>query len=111
MCSTVIAVPAASIPVELWAVARLHLLLRTVTNRDGRTDKPLILERPVPIGTYELRFSIAGYFKARGAVLSEPPFLGVVPIRFSVAEPEAHYHVPLPIRELFDLSRQLVPGP
>ena len=27
--------------------------------------------------------------------LSEPPFLDVVPIRFSVAEPEAHYHVPL----------------
>lgn len=91
-------VPAASVPVELWELSRdgdAHLLLRTVTNRDGRTDKPLISERPVPIGTYELRFSIAGYFKARGAALSEPPFLGVVPIRFSVADPEAHYHVPL----------------
>lgn len=90
--------PAASIPVELWELSRdgdAHLLLRTITNQDGRTDKPLIADRPVPIGTYELRFSIAGYFKAHGAALSEPPFLGVVPIRFSVAEPEAHYHVPL----------------
>ena len=49
----------------------------------------------MPIGTYELRFSIAGYFKARGVALAEPPFLDVVPIRFSVSEPEAHYHVPL----------------
>ena len=26
---------------------------------------------------------------------SDPPFLDVVPIRFAVAEPEGHYHVPL----------------
>ncbi len=91
-------VPAAGVPVELWELSRdgdARLLLRTVTNQDGRTDKPLISERPVPIGTYELRFSMASYFKAHGAALSEPPFLGVVPIRFSVAEPEGHYHVPL----------------
>jgi 2-oxo-4-hydroxy-4-carboxy-5-ureidoimidazoline decarboxylase len=90
--------PAANVPVELWELSRdgeARLLVRTVTNRDGRTDKPLIAERPVPIGTYELRFSIAGYFKACGVALAEPPFFDVVPIRFSVAEPEAHYHVPL----------------
>jgi 5-hydroxyisourate hydrolase-like protein (transthyretin family) len=27
--------------------------------------------------------------------LSDPPFLDVVPIRFSISEPEGHYHVPL----------------
>jgi 2-oxo-4-hydroxy-4-carboxy-5-ureidoimidazoline decarboxylase len=26
---------------------------------------------------------------------SDPPFLGVVPVAFAVAEPEGHYHVPL----------------
>jgi 2-oxo-4-hydroxy-4-carboxy-5-ureidoimidazoline decarboxylase len=90
--------PGANVPVELWELSRdgdARLLLSTVTNKDGRTDKPLIAERPVPIGTYELRFSIAGYFHARGVRLPEPPFLDVVPIRFSVTEPEAHYHVPL----------------
>jgi 2-oxo-4-hydroxy-4-carboxy-5-ureidoimidazoline decarboxylase len=89
---------AAGVPVELWELSEAgenRLLLRTATNQDGRTDKPLIAERPVPIGAYELRFSVAGYFKARGAALSDPPFLDMVPIRFSVAEPEAHYHVPL----------------
>ena len=38
--------PAASVPVELWELSRdgdARLLLRTVTNRDGRTDKPLIV--------------------------------------------------------------------
>ncbi|MDO8878838.1 MAG: 2-oxo-4-hydroxy-4-carboxy-5-ureidoimidazoline decarboxylase [Pseudolabrys sp.] len=90
--------PAANVPIELWELSRdgdARLLLRTVTNQDGRTDRPLIAERPLPIGTYELRFAVAGYFKDRGVALAEPPFLDVVPIRFAVAEPEAHYHVPL----------------
>jgi 2-oxo-4-hydroxy-4-carboxy-5-ureidoimidazoline decarboxylase len=72
-----------------------RLILRTQTNADGRTDAPLISGRPVPIGQYELLFSVAGYFAGQGVALSEPPFLDVVPIRFSVAEPEGHYHVPL----------------
>lgn len=90
--------PGANVPVELWELSRdgaPRLLVRTLTNQDGRTDKPLIAERPVPIGAYELRFNIAAYFKGRGVTLAEPPFLDLVPIRFSVAEPEAHYHVPL----------------
>jgi 5-hydroxyisourate hydrolase-like protein (transthyretin family) len=45
------------------------------------------------IGTYELQFTVGDYF--RGAAASDPPFLDVVPIRFSIAEPEGHYHVPL----------------
>ena len=91
-------VPAAHVPVELWELSRDgadRLLVRTVTNQDGRTGQPLIGGRPVPIGTYELRFTIAAYFKAHGVELVEPPFLDIVPVRFSVAEPEAHYHVPL----------------
>jgi 5-hydroxyisourate hydrolase len=30
-----------------------------------------------------------------GVDLPDPPFLDVVPIRFGIAEPQAHYHVPL----------------
>ncbi|MCC7345963.1 MAG: hydroxyisourate hydrolase, partial [Variibacter sp.] len=51
--------------------------------------------RPVPIGRYELLFAVADYYAERGAALAEPPFLDVVPVRFSVADPEGHYHVPL----------------
>lgn len=90
--------PAEGVAIELWELSEEgpgRLLVRTTTNSDGRTDHPLIAARPVPIGTYELRFAVAAYFAMRGVALSEPPFLDVVPIRFSIAEPEGHYHVPL----------------
>jgi 2-oxo-4-hydroxy-4-carboxy-5-ureidoimidazoline decarboxylase len=64
------------------------LIKETVTNADGRTDAPLIAGEPLRIGTYELMFHVGAYFGAAG-------FLDTVPIRFSIAEPEGHYHVPL----------------
>lgn len=90
--------PAAGVAIELWELSqagRDRLIVRTITNADGRTDRPLIADRPLPIGTYELRFSTAAYFAGRGVALPDPPYLDVVPIRFSIAEPEGHYHVPL----------------
>ena len=90
--------PAQGIAIELWELSRDgadRLITRTVSNKDGRTDAPLIGGRPLPIGTYELRFATAAYYAARGVALAEPPYLDVVPIRFSIAEPEGHYHVPL----------------
>ena len=90
--------PAEGVAFELIELARhgaSRTLRRAVTNQDGRTDAALIQGRPVPIGTYELRFHVADYFAKRGVPLSSPPFLDVIPIRFGVSEPEGHYHVPL----------------
>src|ERR1700710_645288 len=90
--------PAAGVPVELGELSALgenRIVTRTVTNHDGRTDQPLIGGRPVPIGNYELRFNVAGYFASRNVPMSDPPFLDSIPLRFSVAEPEGHLHVPL----------------
>lgn len=90
--------PAAGIAVELVELSALgtsRVITRAVTNSDGRTDQPLIGGRPVPIGRYELRFSVGKYFAARGVPLSDPPFLDEIPLRFSVSEPEGHLHVPL----------------
>ena len=67
----------------------------TVTNANGRTDTPLVAERPIPRATYELRFALGDYFRTRGTPMPDLPFLDLVPIRFGVAEPEGHYHVPL----------------
>jgi 2-oxo-4-hydroxy-4-carboxy-5-ureidoimidazoline decarboxylase len=64
------------------------LIKETVTNADGRTDAPLIAGEPLRIGSYELTFHMGDYFGG-------PGFIDVVPIRFSIAEPEGHYHVPL----------------
>jgi len=90
--------PAAGIAVELIELSDLgasRVVTRTVTNSDGRTDQPLIGGRPVPIGRYELNFSVGKYFAERAVSLSDPPLLDQIPLRFSVSEPEGHLHVPL----------------
>jgi len=90
--------PAAGIAVELVELSELgasRVVTRAITNADGRTDVPLIGGRPVPIGRYELTFSVRQYFAARGVPMSDPPFLDSIPLRFAVSEPEGHLHVPL----------------
>jgi 2-oxo-4-hydroxy-4-carboxy-5-ureidoimidazoline decarboxylase len=89
--------PAAGIAIELhaFAGAKAHCIATDTTNADGRTEKPLIADRPLPIGRYELRFAVGDHFRSRGIESGDPPFLDIVPLRFSIAEPEGHYHVPL----------------
>jgi 2-oxo-4-hydroxy-4-carboxy-5-ureidoimidazoline decarboxylase len=81
--------------IELSDLGESRVVTRGVTNTDGRTDAPLIGGRPVPIGRYELNFSVGKYFADRGVAMSDPPFLDQIPLRFSVSEPEGHLHVPL----------------
>jgi 2-oxo-4-hydroxy-4-carboxy-5-ureidoimidazoline decarboxylase len=81
--------------VELSALGASRVVTRTITNADGRTDQPLIHHQPVPIGRYELTFSVGDYFARRQVATSDPPFLDQIPLRFSVSAPEGHLHVPL----------------
>jgi 5-hydroxyisourate hydrolase len=83
--------PAAGVRVVLTRDGKVLADVRT--NADGRTDRP-VLEGALAPGPYELAFHVGDYFRACGAALSDPPFLDVVPLRFSVAG-DAHYHVPL----------------
>jgi 2-oxo-4-hydroxy-4-carboxy-5-ureidoimidazoline decarboxylase len=90
--------PAAGISVELVELSELgasRVVTRAITNGDGRTDRPLIGGRPLPIGRYELTFSVGKYFTERRVPLSDPPFLDQIPLRFAISEPEGHLHVPL----------------
>jgi 2-oxo-4-hydroxy-4-carboxy-5-ureidoimidazoline decarboxylase len=89
--------PAAGVHVVLREIGASAegLLAEATTNADGRTDEPLLTGAPLRIGRYQLEFRVGAYFAARGTAAAEPPFLDVVPIRFSIAEPEGHYHVPL----------------
>jgi len=90
--------PAQGVTIELFELAAdggKILLKTTVTNADGRTDAPLIAAGEARIGRFELLFHIGDYFRAAGVQTAEPPFLDVIPIRFAVADPKAHYHVPL----------------
>jgi 2-oxo-4-hydroxy-4-carboxy-5-ureidoimidazoline decarboxylase len=90
--------PAAGVTIELLELSangERRGIVSTATNRDGRTDQPLIGGRPLPIGHYELRFHIGTYFAQLSTPQDDPPFLDVVPVQFAIAEPEGHYHVPL----------------
>ncbi|MBV8663521.1 MAG: hydroxyisourate hydrolase [Hyphomicrobiales bacterium] len=90
--------PAAGVAIELFALGAdgARTLVASVrTNADGRTDAPLISGADMRVGAFELNFHVGDYFRGGGAALAEPPFLDVVPIRFAVADPKSHYHVPL----------------
>jgi len=88
--------PAAGLTVELFRVEReeRHLLKSVETNEDGRTDEPLLPQGELETGVYEIVFHVGDYFGDEPGV-PNPPFLDLVPVRFGVADPEAHYHVPL----------------
>lgn len=70
-------------------------LASTVTNAQGRTDRPLLDPAEAKKGRYELRFHVGAYFAVLGVDSGDPAFLDVVPIRFAIARPDEHYHVPL----------------
>jgi 5-hydroxyisourate hydrolase len=82
--------PAAGIQVRLWQGDLL--LVAATTNDDGRC--PEIGGIELVNGAHRLSFAVADYFRAKGAVLSDPPFLDEVHIDFAVGG-EGHYHVPL----------------
>jgi hydroxyisourate hydrolase len=90
--------PAAGVRVELFeleAGGQRKLVKEVATNSDGRTDKPLIGAAEPRAGRFELVFHVGDYFRRQGANTAEPPFLDLIPIRFAIADPAAHYHVPL----------------
>jgi 5-hydroxyisourate hydrolase len=88
--------PAEGLKIELYNLDGGAVLLKTVhTNSDGRVDGPLLEGATLMRGTYELRFHAGAYLKSKGHALSDPPFLDVIPIRFGIANPDQHYHVPL----------------
>lgn len=68
---------------------------RAVTNDDGRCDQPLLEGAALEAGRYEIIFSAGDYFRQLDSTLPEPPFVDEVALRFGVADPAAHYHVPL----------------
>ena len=65
------------------------------TNADGRCDVPLLEGTALKAGRYRLVFAAAVYFRSRGVTLAEPPFVDEVVLDFGIADPAAHYHVPL----------------
>jgi 5-hydroxyisourate hydrolase len=80
--------PAAGMKIELWSLGNSTLLKTVVTNADGRTDLPLLGPKEFTAGNYEIVFFVGDYF-------GERRFLDRVPVRFTIDDAEAKYHVPL----------------
>lgn len=90
--------PAAGMQVSLFRLVdgAATLERRFQLNADGRNpDGPLYDTASLRRGAYRLVFDVAGYFRARGVQLPDPPFLDQVPLDFGVADASSHYHVPL----------------
>lgn len=91
--------PASNITIELWRIASAgqdHTLLKTTcTNADGRTGTPLLADDELQAGIYEIIFVVGEYFATQNVTTTTLPFLDRVPIRFGIADPSAHYHIPL----------------
>jgi 5-hydroxyisourate hydrolase len=82
--------PGAGMEIELWKLdsGDWSVLKKIRTNSDGRTDGPLLEGDAFGAGTYQLVFHVGEYYGAEG-------FLDLVPVRFRIADPGQHYHVPL----------------
>lgn len=70
-----------------------RLLRTTYTRENGRAE--MLDAAEMKVGEYELVFAIADYFRARGVALDDPAFFDEAPVRFAIADPRRHYHVPL----------------
>ena len=73
--------PAAGVPVVLRRDG--EVLADTLTDDDGR-----IRFGELETGIYELEFTVGEYF-------GEATFLDRIPLRFTISDAAAHYHVPL----------------
>ncbi|THF81298.1 hydroxyisourate hydrolase [Cohnella fermenti] len=92
---TAMGTPAAGMRIQLWRLGESgggrELLSEGFTNEDGRMNHPLLSGEEMAAGTYELLFDVGEYFRG-GA---HAAFLEWVPVRFRLADPSSHYHVPL----------------
>lgn len=88
-------VAAAGLRIELFRVGQTAPIRDVITNDDGRIDGPVLEKESFIKGNYELHFYAGDYLRKLGQELSDPAFLDVIVIRFGIADPDQHYHVPL----------------
>jgi 5-hydroxyisourate hydrolase len=88
--------PAAGMRIELHRLesGKKIPLADRITNRDGRTDEPLLSGDLLVAGQYRLLFYVADYFASINTSDARK-FLDVVPVLFRIDDASAAYHVPL----------------
>ena len=66
-------------------------LKSTVSNADGRTDKPLLPPDEAKVGQYQLSFDVADYLAQRDSAA----FIDNPVVRFALYDVKAPYHIPM----------------
>jgi 5-hydroxyisourate hydrolase len=90
-------VPARGMRIEVFALApQRRLIAEGELAASGVLEHAIAKERLQP-GVYEVVFHAGAYFAAAGVPQANPPFLAEVPFRFTIADPEQHYHLPMKI--------------
>ena len=90
-------VPAAGMRVEVHALDPARRLIADgVLAASGMLDHDITRTR-LDRGQYEVVFHAGAFFAANGVAQSTPPFLGEVPFRFTIFDPESHIHLPMKI--------------
>ncbi len=87
--------PAAGMPLSLFRIGNVVRAQLGVwhTNADGRCDAPLLADGALTPGSYEIVFNVGAWRdKASGG---DAGFYDLIPIRFRIMDPAAHYHIPL----------------
>ena len=89
--------PATGMRVEVFRIFPTADRIADGRLNGGGTLDHAITAMTLTIGTYEVVFHAGEFFAGSDLGLSDPPFLGLVPFRFNIADPAQHYHLPLKI--------------
>ncbi len=94
--NTALGIPASGITITVCRIedGTRHEIASMKTNDDGRTDSPILPVGAFQLGDYELVFHVGGYIKTHFPHLGTP-FFNAIPVPFTNADADAHYHVPL----------------
>ncbi|MDO7905586.1 hydroxyisourate hydrolase [Paenibacillus sp. JX-17] len=89
--------PAVHLLIQLYAlrdgkVVEREQISERYTNADGRVDAPFMAGKEMQEGVYELVFHAGDYLRDHNM---EPVLFEIIPIRFTIADRTASYHIPL----------------
>jgi 5-hydroxyisourate hydrolase len=81
--------------VDIYALEGVRRMIATgKLTADGALDHPVTQGEGIKTGPHQVVFHVGDYLRATGAPTSTPPFLDLVPFRFTIANAAEHYHLP-----------------
>jgi 5-hydroxyisourate hydrolase len=90
-------IPAAGMRIEVYALTPTRQrIAEGKLAASGVLDHHIARQR-LDAGTYEVIFHAGDFFAAAGVAQASPPFLGEVPFRLTISDPDQHYHLPMKI--------------